>query len=61
MAWNVKGQPIGDNGRELISVIGAKVREMVPIIYDNWKEKKDATFNEIKDKFWEEMQVYFFG
>lgn len=58
--WNVKGQPIGRNGTQLITFVGSKVKQMIPITITNWNDKKNAILWKQKEEFWLTIQVYNF-
>ena len=58
--WSVKGLPIGENGTNLITFIGTKVKQMFPISIKSWNEKGNTVLPKLKDDFWSLIQVYNF-
>lgn len=58
--WNVKGQPFGQNARQLASFIGTKVKQTVPITISSWNDIDDPTLEGLKDELWCLIQVYNF-
>lgn len=60
VVWNAKNQPIGPNGKELQSFIGARARQDIPITIKSWKIKKEKEdpYKKLKDELWQMIQVY---
>lgn len=58
--WSVKGLPIGENEANLISFIGTKVKQIVPISITSWNDTENKLLPKLKDDFWSLIQVYNF-
>lgn len=61
VVWNAKNQPIGPNGKQLQTFIGARARQDIPITIKSWtvnKKKKDDPYKKLKDELWHMIQVY---